>query len=195
VGTSDHDTISSGCTTTPLGGTLGMPQRMPLVGGNADWNPRPSRRFSLGAFQERTRPLVSFFPCSECGQRAVGKLAAIYANWFTEDDKREAYRMRLCVTCLTRLMEQLKKHSSGDSGLLTICPLCGEDSSTKLSGVYLTIYPPKQPEREYALTMCNSCAPLLQAPFLERGDKLGDRSVGAAAPTNAASAEWSQVPW
>jgi len=168
---------------------------MPLVGGNASSLFPPSWRFSLGAFQERTRPLVSFFPCSECGQRAVGKLAAIYANWFTEDDKREAYRMRLCVTCLTRLMEQLKKHSSGDSGLLTICPLCGEDSSTNLSGVYLTIYPPKQPEREYALTMCSSCAPLLQAPFLERGDKLGDRPAGAAAPANAASAEWSHVPW
>ena len=165
------------------------------MGGNADLDSRPSRRFSLGVFQERTHPLVSFFPCSSCGQRAVGKLAAIYANWFAEDDQRQAYRMRLCVECLTKLMVELKKHSSGDSGLLTICPLCGEDSSQNLSGVYLTIYPPKQPEREYALTMCSSCAPLLQAPFLERGDKLGDRSVGAAAPTNATSAEWSQVPW
>jgi hypothetical protein len=59
----------------------------------------------------------------------------------------------------------------------------------------LTIYPPKQLEREYALTMCSSCAPLLHRPFLERGDKLGDRSVGAAAPTSAPKSEWDDVPW
>jgi predicted RNA-binding Zn-ribbon protein involved in translation (DUF1610 family) len=138
---------------------------------------------------------VSFFPCSECGQRAVGKLAAVYANWFEEDDSRAAYRMRLCVPCLTRLLAGLKNGNSGDSGALTICPSCGEDSSQSLSGVYLTIYPPKQPEREYALTTCNSCAQLLHQPFVERGDKLGDRTVGAAAPTNAPGSAWSEIPW
>jgi RNase P subunit RPR2 len=138
---------------------------------------------------------VSFFPCSHCGQRAVGKLAAIYANWFEEDESRAAFRTRYCVACLTDLMAGLKNGLSTDSGLLTVCPSCGTDSSQSLSGVYLTIYPPKQPEREYALTTCTSCAALLHERFRSEGDKLGDRTVGAAAPTNAPSAAWSEIPW
>lgn len=138
---------------------------------------------------------MSFFPCSHCGQRAVGKLAALYANWFKEDESRAAFRTRYCVPCLTELMGSLKNGSSGDSGSLTVCPSCGTDSSQTLSGVYLTIYPPKQPEREYALTTCLSCAELLHQRFESEGDKLGDRTVGAAAPTSAPSAAWDQVPW
>jgi len=138
---------------------------------------------------------VSFFPCSKCGQRAVGKLAAIYANWFNDDGGREAWRQRLCVGCLTDLMADLRKGQSSDCGSLTVCPMCGEDSSQNLSGVYLTIYPPKQPEREYALTTCAPCAELLRSRLVHMADKLGDRSVGAAAPTNPPKSEWDSVPW
>ena len=138
---------------------------------------------------------MSFFPCSFCGQRAVGKLAAIYANWFAEDESRQAYRVRLCVPCLTELMVGLKNGQSSDSGSLTVCPSCGTDSSQNLDGNYLTIYPPKQPEREYALTTCTSCAALLRSRFTEHGDKLGDRVVGAAAPTTTPSSAWDSVPW
>jgi len=35
----------------------------------------------------------------------------------------------------------------------------------------------------------------LHQRFESEGDKLGDRVVGAAAPTNALSAAWDQVPW
>lgn len=139
--------------------------------------------------------LVSFFPCSFCGQRERGKLAAIYANWFESEGERAAWRTRACVACLTELMGSLKNGSSGDSSALTVCPSCGTDSSQDLSGVYLTIYPPKQPEREYALTTCSSCAALLHTRFTEHGERLGDRNAGAAAPANSPSAAWDSVPW
>lgn len=155
----------------------------------------PSWAFFVGSIERRTPTRMSFFPCSHCGQRAVGKLAAIYANWFAEDDVRQAYRVRYCVPCLTELLVSLKNGQSSDSGLLTVCPSCGTDSSQNLSGIYLTIYPPKQPEREYALTTCGPCAELLHGRFDNEGDKLGDRGVGAAAPTSAPNSAWSEIPW
>lgn len=138
---------------------------------------------------------MSFFPCSNCGQRAVGKLAAVYANWFNSDETRAAYRTRLCAPCLIDLMGSLKAGESADSSVLTACPMCGSDASQNLSGVYLTIYPPKQPEREYALTTCVSCAAKLHSFFNDHGDALGDRAAGAAAPASAPSSAWADVPW
>lgn len=137
---------------------------------------------------------VSFYPCSNCGQRPPGKLATVYANWF-EGEKRAAWRNRLCVGCLTTLMGSLKGGESGDSSILTVCPMCGVDAAPTLNGIYLTVYPPKQSEREYALTTCASCAASLQKLLSERGDALGDRSVGAAAPTDSPSSAWSSIPW
>jgi hypothetical protein len=138
---------------------------------------------------------MSFYPCSMCGQRTKGRLASVYSNWFNDQEEREAYRQRLCVDCLTELMGGLKNAQLSDSGSLTVCPSCGQDSSDNLFGVYLTIYPPKQPEREYALTMCVPCAELLRLRLETGADKLGDRKVGAAAPTNTPNAAWDAVPW
>lgn len=138
---------------------------------------------------------MSFYPCSECGQRANGKLATVYANWFGEGDVRVAWRKRYCVGCLTPLLASLKGGASADSSHLTVCPVCGEDASQNLSGIFLTIYPPKQPEREYALTTCESCAALLRQQLQTGGDRLPDRSVGAAAPTATPESEWSRIEW
>lgn len=138
---------------------------------------------------------MSFYPCSHCGQRIPGKLSAVYSNWFDDSGGREAWRIRLCVGCLTELMASLKNSSSGDSSALTLCPACGCDSSQILSGIYLTVYVPKQSEREYALTTCNSCADSLHERLQYGADRLGDRNVGAAAPTQTPSAAWDSIPW
>jgi len=138
---------------------------------------------------------LSFFPCSICGQRERGKLASVYANWFDKDGDRSAWRQRYCVSCLTDLMATLKNGTSQGCDGMTCCPMCGKDASQDLSGIYLTIYPPRQPEREYALTTCGTCASTLQAHLQTAADRLGDRSVGAAAPTPSPNAAWSEVPW
>jgi len=138
---------------------------------------------------------MSFYPCSHCGQRIHGKLASIYSNWFTDSGDREAWRIRLCVGCLTALMGSLKNGSSGDSSGLTVCPMCGSDSSQNLDGIYLTCYVAKQPEREYALTTCVSCAASLRERLQFGADRLGDRNAVAAATAQNASAAWDSVPW
>jgi hypothetical protein len=145
--------------------------------------------------QSKGTCFVSFLPCTNCGQRERGKLAGLYAYWYESDEQRVAYRCRCCVDCLTTLMGSLKNGASADSSLLTVCPMCGSDSSQNLSGIFLTIYPPKQSEREYALTTCVSCAGQLQT-FFVKGDKLSDRNggAGAAAPAGNDSG-WASIPW
>lgn len=138
---------------------------------------------------------MSFYPCSNCGQRAVGKLATVYANWFNSEEQREAWRMRYCAVCLTTLMASLQAARSQESSNLTICPSCGKDSSETLSGIFLTVYPPRSDSREYALTTCLSCATSLRAAFTDHGELLRDRNAGAAAPANAGGNEWAAIPW
>ena len=138
---------------------------------------------------------VSFLPCTNCGQRENGKLAGLYAYWYESDESRKAFRCRYCVHCLTNLLVSLKGGVSADSSLLTACPVCGTDSSMDLSGIFLTIYPPKQPEREYALTTCTSCATGLHELFA-KGDQMPDRnSAGAAAPASPSQQQWAEIPW
>src|SRR5690242_17899887 len=138
---------------------------------------------------------VSFLPCTFCGQRDRGKLAGIYAYWYESDESRTAYKCRSCVACLMDLLGSLKASASSESSSVCVCPMCGEDASTNLSGVFLTIYPPKQPEREYALTTDTSCANSLRAR-LSVGERLPDRnSAGAAAPALNSSSAWSDIPW
>jgi len=139
--------------------------------------------------------LVSFQPCTQCGQRERGKLAGVYAYWYEDDERRTAYRCRYCAACLIQLLGSLKNGASADSSLLTVCPMCASDSSTNLDGIFLTIYPPKQPEREYALTTCVSCAAKLHSIF-QAGEPLADRvGAGAAALANGPSSAWADVPW
>jgi len=149
----------------------------------------------MGAIAQERHCSVSFFPCTNCGQRDRGKLAGVYAYWYASESEREAYRCRFCAQCLIDLMGSLKAGESADSSILTACPMCGTDSSANLSGIFLTVYPPKQPEREYALTMCASCAAQLQTIFAQ-GDRLADRGgAGAAAPAQSAASSWDSVPW
>lgn len=151
--------------------------------------------FVEGIHKRRSPAGMSFYPCSMCGQRTKGRLAAVYSNWFNESEEREAWRQRLCVDCLMEMMAGLKNGASSDSGSLTVCPSCGTDSSQNLFGIYLTIYPPKQSEREYALTMCAPCAELLRSRLQTGADRLGDRGVGAAAPTTLPNSAWDKVQW
>jgi RNase P subunit RPR2 len=138
---------------------------------------------------------MSFYPCSNCGQRANGKLATLYVNWFNEDESRSAWRLRYCVACLTMFMGELQGGRSAASQLLTVCPKCGTDASENLSGVFLTIYPPKSEQREYALTTCLSCASELRKRFTETGERLPDRNAVAAATAKGDGSDWNTIPW
>lgn len=174
-----------------------LPQRIIPQGNNDTSVANPTEVFlSLGYTlkENGVYAFVSFLPCTQCGQRERGKLAGIYVYWY-EGEERVAWKCRYCVHCLMDLLACLKASTTSESASLTICPSCGSDASVDLSGVFLTIYPPKQPEREYALTTCTSCANLLHERFV-LGEQLVDRNgAGAAAPAQNLQSEWSQVPW
>ena len=38
-------------------------------------------------------------PCSSCASRLPGKLANVTVAWYTADQERVAYRLRLCMAC------------------------------------------------------------------------------------------------
>lgn len=134
---------------------------------------------------------VSVYPCSNCGQRAPGRMAALYAAWFVSEGERVCYRERLCAACVTIVRDSLLVSVSDSSPNVSVCPLCGEDSSTNMSPLYLTIYLPKQEAREFALTTCTSCVSPYLASFAEKGDKMADRGGGQVGA--AAAAQWENI--
>lgn len=134
-------------------------------------------------------PVLSRYPCSSCGQRN-GKLATSYNAWVDEEGGRTCYRQRLCVACVTNLVGSLLASASDSSPNVCVCPSCGKDASSDLSPLYLTIYPPKQEPKEFALTTCTSCAKQWRESLSANADLMRDRQgdVGAG----AASA-WADV--
>jgi hypothetical protein len=139
---------------------------------------------------------MSFLPCSSHGQPIQGKLATVISWWFGASGKREAWRQRLCAPCLTTLVGSLKHGASATSSELIVCPCCGSPSQETLDGVFLNIYPPKQPEREYALTTCGSCASELRKLLQVGAEPMPERQgVGAAALTTPPEAEFGAIEW
>jgi len=128
---------------------------------------------------------MSLFPCSVHGAQVPGKIATVFARWHELDGEFVGWKLRICASCLTSLMASLAGHLSTESSTLVRCPACGADSSEDLHPIYLFVFPPKQSSREYALTMCGSCATSAQGSFAGFGEKLPDRQVevGASAPT------------
>jgi hypothetical protein len=139
---------------------------------------------------------MSFLPCSSHGAPIQGKLATVISWWFNAEGKREAWRQRLCAPCLITLVGSLKNGASATSLELIVCPCCGSPSQETLDGVFLNIYPPKQAEREYALTTCGSCASELRKLLQVGAERMPDRQgVGAAAPTTPPESAWAEIPW
>ena len=136
---------------------------------------------------------MSLLPCSSCGQRPPGKIATLFARWHNDQGEFVGWKLRQCAPCLTTLVGSLLAHRSDESSNQTVCPTCGLESSATLKGIYLFVFAPKQPAREFALTTCASCAANWRASFEGFGEFLPDRQVGvgAAAPTDAL--DWSSI--
>lgn len=118
---------------------------------------------------------MSFRPCSIHGEKINGKLATLYAAWFDDDNTRISYSLKCCAPCLTTLLGSLNVRRLADSSTLAECPICGQDSSTGVWPLYLTIFPPRSEPREYALPTHRSCVTPYFASFAENGTKLPDR--------------------
>lgn len=132
---------------------------------------------------------MSLVPCSIHGEKIGGKLATEYAAWFDTSGERVSYQLKLCAPCLTQQMASLLAHRSDESSTLVLCPVCGTDSSESLDGLFLTIFPPKQDGKEYALTTCSSCAKAWRESFSANGKLMPNRY----AKNNQDDQDWGAV--
>ena len=133
---------------------------------------------------------MSQYPCSSCGQRTKGRLATLYNAWFNDEGTRECYRQRLCASCITTLADILRASASESSLDVACCLGCGKDASAELSPIYLTVFLPKQEQREYALTMCLSCATSLRSTLMVGAQLMQDRGGNGG---GLVSAEWEAI--
>jgi hypothetical protein len=101
-------------------------------------------------------------------------------------------RQRLCAPCLTTLTEGFREQLSANSLDLTVCPTCGQDSSTDLDPTYLTLYLPKREAVECALCTCSSCAPSLRGLLQVGATPLADRQQQSRGPQDGAP---DSDPW
>jgi hypothetical protein len=129
---------------------------------------------------------VSIYPCSSCSLRRTGKLASVYSAWFNADGERVAWKQRLCAPCLMTLTDGFRDSLSRNSSDVTVCPICGQDSSTDLDPIYLTLYLPKREPVESALCTCASCAPSLRKLLQVGAHRLPNREIKSLGPGNGA---------
>jgi hypothetical protein len=121
---------------------------------------------------------MSLFPCSVCGVKPYGKLAVVYSAWFNAEGQRNAWKQRLDVSCAQQTLATVLANASDSSPDVVMCPACGKDASEDLDPIYLTLYLPKQPKREYALTTDAPCAAQLRLILQQGAAKLPDRNGG-----------------
>jgi hypothetical protein len=124
---------------------------------------------------------VSVFPCSVCRARPSGKLASLYAAWFTTPDKRRAVKQRLCAECFKSEVTALYA-ASVENG--EACPSChaavsGDDASP----IYLTLYLPGREPVEMLLPLCDVCAVTQREQFARGAQPLADRGAGERGPS------------
>jgi len=124
------------------------------------------------------------FPCSFHGGRVPGKLASVYWRWFAEDDQSVGWKQRLCAGCSVELLKPLIASANNESLDVSVCPVCGTDSSQDMVPLYITLFTPGSESREYQLPICGGCAVTVQAKAQTGAERLADRgrSRGAMAP-------------
>jgi hypothetical protein len=115
---------------------------------------------------------MSLFPCSFCGQRAVGKLSSATWAWWTLDNARVAYRQRLCVQCyMTNII--VLEQSARDEPL--VCPNCHTDPGESMDPCYLTVFVPGVGPLRVEMATCGACALQVRERATMGAYKLDDR--------------------
>jgi hypothetical protein len=136
---------------------------------------------------------MSFASCSLCGNRIQGKPATAYWAWFLADNKRSAWRQKLCLYCFTTSYLPILQRSSENAADGALCPACGGKSTDEVDAVYLTLYFPKQEAREYELGTDAACAAKLRLVMQQGAIHLEDRAAQMRGPSSEAPDPWAAV--
>jgi len=132
-------------------------------------------------------------PCDLCQQRVPGKLAALYWAWFVNGEDRVAWKQRTCLPCFKATWQPLLQSASSASTESLTCPVCGGESTDDGDAVFLTLYLPKQVEREYELNTDAACAAKVRLNIYERGERLPDRSGSTRGPSTSSTSAWDAL--
>lgn len=159
-------------TCAPFGRGAGCPWLMTrgiLLGALTMLGPRPMPRIA----------------CSYCHERQREKTAQIYQWWYAGED-RIAYKMHSCAGCLVDRWKNLLATSNSTLTGEPTCIACGGGLEADDSTVYLNLYLPKQPERQFELDLCAPCAASILADTYEHGTRLENRGAQGEGPGSSA---------
>jgi hypothetical protein len=138
---------------------------------------------------------MSLYPCSFCGQRAVGKLASATWAWWNADNSRVAWRQRLCVACYVTNVAGIEAAVEEEA---LNCPLCHTASQSDMDPCYLTIFVPAYGPRRIEMATCGACAVEVRNRALTGAVKLDDRQdssggLDSGPQTDPALDVWRQL--
>jgi len=114
---------------------------------------------------------MSLFKCSLCDQRVPGKLSQATWAWWRADNKRVAYRQRICLGCFAEHIAPLEVSSREWS---MTCPCCGANSEFDMDPVYLTIYVPTVGPLRLEMPTDAACAVKLRVLAQTNAEPLDD---------------------
>lgn len=117
---------------------------------------------------------MSLFPCSVCGERAVGKLSSATWAWWRADNVRVAWRQRLCVACFAAGVAPLEHETRAEP---LNCPLCHTAPGDDMDPCYLTVYVPGIGPIRLEMATCGACAVEVRQRAQQGAVKLDDRQV------------------
>lgn len=123
--------------------------------------------------------------CSYCGERQRAKTAQIYTWWYVGED-RISYKLHTCADCLVERWKALLLTSNSTSTDEVTCIGCGGSLENDDSPVYLNLYLPKQPEKQYVLDFDAACAVRICADISDFGKRLENRGAQGEGPRSSA---------
>jgi hypothetical protein len=128
---------------------------------------------------------MSVFPCCRHGKRADGKLCNAYVSWYFPEDKRWCYYTRWCKDCFEEAILPIIAHNRelGEASETT-CIVCS-DPVENGAQTFMSLFPPKQPQHDYAFTTCESCFTDFRSELAKGGKLQLERGVGVGAQTQA----------
>ena len=123
---------------------------------------------------------MSLQKCSGCQERKPGKYANVTVAWWNAENKRLAYRMRLCRDCYLEAINdvQINVHENEFS-----CPYCHTEPGDDMNPTYITAFLPNYGKLQLECATCAQDSIILRSFAVEKGELLQDLEVGGLGPS------------
>jgi hypothetical protein len=140
-----------------------------------------------------SRATVAYFPCSACGQRFPGKFASAYWAWYVDQNRRVAWKQRLCPNCVgAELVELIQCVLAADYDGHS-CAACHASVNGDSDVTFLKLYVPGQEEMDLSFPADNACAARLRIAAERGGERLPDREPQVRGPSPSPTSAWDAI--